>query len=734
MENNYQINLLDKPQGWGSPPAPLLPRSLRSRMHFSTLPDWVCTELALEPGATMQDLGTSVWTTASGISSRTRAFIINTVKLSLGDIRDVVCVDSIWPVGMRVADIGWTRRTRNALGRSGLLENKSSLTDLTFLDLAVIRGLGIIGSLDFSVCLEYAIDRHEELEVEYAGTAGMEEQSDFLVALRGILSEFWSNQISYEDARFADLLPPGLGTISDRIEDLTLDLDPPDNYDTGLQLLAAVESIRERLAALRLLSLEDALRAFFRTLLKDKSGSRFETMLARFGWNGSCHLTLKQCAEKLGITRERVRQIQMEILARIPEHEILMPQLDAALELLEAHAPVNCVKAGELLHSAGIANGPFDAEELLDAAKLLGKSTSLRCEKIDGERIIFADADAEAVTLVLPHARKLAGKSGASNIFQLQESLAPSGHTLAREKIASVLESCAGSCHLMNGDWFMFLDIPRGRDRLENTLAKMLSVAAPQSLSSLREGARRSFRGRNLSSTQVTPLIVPPLEILHHYVAGSSSYQLTAGGVTSARPLNYREELGEYELVLVEVLRSSPAGVLDRRSLAAGCLERGMNENTFNVYTSYSSVLEHIGTGLWKLRGTEVSPEAVEAVRIANSLRPKERRVLGHEWTKDGKLLLAFRVSDRAGDSSVFGCPAPVRRFLDGNEYECQVVASASSCGKLGVTDQGLIYGCKTFIQRYGLDSNDVILAEFDINQNIVQLSIGYEDPWEDAL
>ena len=91
-------------------------------------------------------------------------------------------------------------------------------------------------------------------------------------------------------------------------------------------------------------------------------------------------------------------------------------------------------------------------------------------------------------------------------------------------------------------------------------------------------------------------------------------------------PLDYRKELGETDRILVEVLRSSPAGVMDRVSFAIGCLARGMNENTFSIYSSYSCILEHLGIGIWKLRGVAVDPAAVEAVRIANQLNEDDPR------------------------------------------------------------------------------------------------------------
>jgi hypothetical protein len=108
--------------------------------------------------------------------------------------------------------------------------------------------------------------------------------------------------------------------------------------------------------------------------------------------------------------------------------------------------------------------------------------------------------------------------------------------------------------------------------------------------------------------------------------------------VEAVDPLDYRIELALNEAILVDVLRSSPACVLDHASFAAECARRSMNINTFSLYLTYSPVIVHLGTDIWSLRGVRVDPAAVEAVRSANVLRPREKRVLDHGWAVDGRL------------------------------------------------------------------------------------------------
>lgn len=692
------------------------------------MPGWVSAEIGLDSGATMDALGEDAWDNMQSLGPQLRSFLLFTVKSRLLEIGDIACVDRTWPAGLRISDVGWTARTRNALARFGMLKDKHALTDLTFRKLAAVRGLGVVGILDFAATLEAAMDHHEGLTAEYVRSATMARPGGLGFALRELHDKVWADQISNEDTRFADLLPPGEGTLRERVEALLLELDPGSSIDEGPLLLGATTEIEQRVAEIGRLPLEQALVSFLRTLTKDKTGKRNEVLAARLGWTGAKPLTLKECSEKLGITRERVRQLQIRATSRIPRHEVLMPQFDRSLAMLEENAPIGFEQASLLLRDAGLTAGKFHIPSLLDIAKLLRKRTSLKSKLLAVEGVLVKDEDAEMFSRVLPTARKLAGRSGVSSVFQVQDALDALGYQVTEDSLKRVLGGIPETCQFLDDMWFVINDIPADRDRLRNTVRKMLSVTSPQKLGSLREGVRRAFRGRGISYSGSPPPVAPPAYILRLYLKRSSEFALEGDDVIPTRALDYRQELGENEHLMVDVLRSSPTGVLDRRTLAEGCIARGMNENTFNVYTSYSSIVERIGTDLWKLIGAEVDPAAVEAVRSANRIRTRERRVLGHEWAEDGKLRLAFRIRVRAADSAVFGCPSAIQRFLADSEFESQVKGTRQTCGKVGVDRWGTIYGFKTFIQRYGLDEDDVLLAEFDINSHVVLLSIGYDE------
>ena len=197
-------------------------------------------------------------------------------------------------------------------------------------------------------------------------------------------------------------------------------------------------------------------------------------------------------------------------------------------------------------------------------------------------------------------------------------------------------------------------------------------------------------------------------------------------------PLDYRLELALNDAILVDVLRSSPACVLDRASLASECLRRSMNINTFSLYLSYSPVILHLGTDVWSLRGVRVDPTAVAAVREANALRPRERRVLDHGWTPDGQLWLAARIpaTHEAANLTV-GIPSAIRHFLSGREFDARDEDNVSH-GTIRVTNDGVSYGFKRFLRQRGADEGDILITEFDLVKNVAGLRLGDDELIDD--
>ena len=152
---------------WGYPPAPLLPRILRQAWRGHILPNWVCTATGLSLVSTMEMLGPNVWESMKQLTPRLEHFLLFQLRSHFSTVKALKCFDRGWPLGLKLGDISWMPRTRNALAKEGLLTEESELVKLTFHDLFEIKGMGAKSILDFLATLEAAMDSYDQLVSSY---------------------------------------------------------------------------------------------------------------------------------------------------------------------------------------------------------------------------------------------------------------------------------------------------------------------------------------------------------------------------------------------------------------------------------------------------------------------------------------------------------------------------------------------------------------------------------------
>jgi hypothetical protein len=164
----------------------------------------------------------------------------------------------------------------------------------------------------------------------------------------------------------------------------------------------------------------------------------------------------------------------------------------------------------------------------------------------------------------------------------------------------------------LDDDWFW---LPRAaRNRLLEVTNRILAVAAPLDVATLRAGVWRTYARRQAA-------LVPPSETMAAFYRVHPCLRVDAlGRVRPAAELDYRTELGKTDRIFVEVLRASWTGVLDRTSLRNACVAYGMTTRTFNLRATFSAVLDNPAADIWCLRGTRVSPITAAALRHAKAL------------------------------------------------------------------------------------------------------------------
>jgi len=704
----------------------LLPRSLRELWDGEALPEWIATELNLPAGSTPAALGYSVWAPggADVLSDRQRNFLLNLINVRRTEIQAVRVFAYPVPYWLDLKDLSFSTRTRNCLVNGNLLGEKERLSGLTFGDLFKIWSMGLVSILEFACTVEAALEQ----AVTGGPDAAPSPTDDELVE---IIAEPWADQVGATDPRFSDLLPSApQATVLEMIDALTS--GPETDAKALSQLSQAVRELRKRLEEITTLPLEGQLGEFFRAL-SGFDGERLSALIDRFGWGGKPPITLEEAGERLNITRERVRQLQEKVSNRLGaiSSPAFMPALDEAVRVLAEASPLDADSAGALLKQKGISTLDFHPECVIAAATACGRNPPIQLQTLKKKTIVTVAAIPDADT-ILRVAYRQAHASGASNVAEVVAEIRAGKIIVDEDAVRHVLRRFS-EVQFLEEEWFCHRPPNPERDRLRNVTRKMLSVASPIELGAIREGLRRYYRYRGHRGVKTWSLLVPPRSVLRAYYEAHPEFIVEDGEmVKPIEPLDYRVELALNDAILVDVLRSSPACVLDRASVANECIRRSMNVNTFSIYLSYSPVVVHLGKDIWSLRGVRVDPAAVEAVRQANALREKEKRILDHGWAPDGQLWLAARIpAAHDAASLVVNMPGPIRHYLCGRQFDARDEDGVSH-GSIRVNNEGASYGFTRFLRQRGADEGDILIAEFDLTKNLALLRLGDDELLEE--
>lgn len=724
-------------QAWGLPGAPLLPATLRTRLATEPLPPWMARDLKLEGPATFSRLDSSATPPGAHIPERVVRAITFLLTSRREQFSQVRCIERPWPAGLAPEAVPWSTRTRNSLRKGGVLRTDGIDPGKTFGDIFAINGAGVTTALDYAATLESSMDDFERIaERAVAAVTPDSSAPDQEASVLGqLLEEPWAAQIGGADPRFPELAQVE-GSLQEYVRSL---LDSPDvsgRAEEITQLLNNLPMIRRKVDEMAKEPLEKVLNHLLGAL-RPMEPKRFQALSDRLGWSGRQPKTLEEAAKPLGVTRERLRQIEDKILKRLPKDLLLYaPALDRAIAEISKAAPISVEEAAKLLQRAGISERAFHPEALISAANHLGREHELAITHVRGKLFVVSAGTEEPVRIVSRLVRQLSGMSGAFSVYQLQRECAKADAPFDADKLRPLLASMPRIVQLdANGDWWRMTGIPIARDRLLNQIFKMLSVASPQTIRSLREGVARVYRWRSCTMERYRDnLIVPPGAVIAAVLKDTQQVVL-AGDLASLRDsTDYRTLIGEAERILVDVLRSSSTGLLDRTSLARQCLSRGMSEASFGVLTTYSPLVEHPAPGIWKLRGTVVDPAAVEAASQAFREAPRERRILNYGWTRDGRIWIAARIPEFSS-SLVVGIPGPLFEMLGGKSFPA-TFPDGLSCGTVTTSRKGesreAAWGFSPFIRMAALEEGDVMKMTFNLKTDSVILEQVDESSLED--
>lgn len=683
---------------WGEPGSPLLPVGLRRALADERLPDWVRDDLCLAPDATPASLDASVWRGFDVLPLRVRRFVLNLVAYRIDLLTDVHVLETRWPDSVEPESVPWPTRVLNAISRAGLLD-PVRLEATTYSDLLDLPALGVKSVLDFAAIAEAVTSRAAADVVDHSAIDDLTTAAD----------EDWADRLRADDPRFRDVAPVYVGSLAALFEDA---LSNP-NGARAHHLTRSLPLIRARAAEIAAEPLDLAFDRLLRSV--GANGRQIEIVKARLGWNEVGPVTLQDVGDAFHVTRERVRQVAEKVLGKVTP--TYLPQLQVAIQVLEAAAPITVGDARLLLVAKGVTSSPLDPRGVEAVATLLGYEASFHIDLSDGSPWILPMGRLGTAP-IFSAARKTAGRVGVSNVDEVQALLSRTGSETSSGEVERILRGSA-KIRFLEDEWFWVPGIPADRNRLRNVTQRMLSVTPRLDLATLRQGVRRRYRFMGIET-------VPPTSVLGAFYAANPEFILHGGGmVESAVPLDYRSILGDVDRAFVEVFRSVPTGLLDRAQLHEALTKRGINPNTLAVWTSYSPVLDHPALNVWCLRGADVEPAALEALRAVTSTRTRHRRTVAFGWDDEGRLSLTVTIGNV--QSPVVGIPSPIVRYVCNRRFAA-ITKDGTPAGTIVVDDGGTSWGFGPFLRRRGAEVGDPLTMRFDLTSELVTLTVGDED------
>lgn len=583
-------------------------------------------------------------------------------------------------------------RTLNVLRRQGVTSDPNSLCGITLAEALDWRNFGVFSLLDLTCCLEAAFVSDMQTD---GGTTPE------------VKPEGWTFDIGLCDPRLKHLDLPKLNTSLGKAIETT-------GSRSLLEAVSVVAEIVHSISARSLISaIEDLL-----TAAGSLDDERLETVIRRLGLGGGKPITLDAAGSRLGLTRERIRQIVRDIERQLESVDpLFLPQLDDALAMLAIIAPCRLSEANQQLRDSGL--GEMTTMGIVRAAELFRRPPTITVLQGIVLRPDDPIVESNAVRALASKAVSLARSSAASNLDYLNEAIAEEGLVIRESVLELMLDNIPD---MERSDQWFWLERPGPRDKLANVTRKILAINEPQSVRSVREALRR-----RLTFKSIEP--VPPRYVVSQMLDRHPEFVLEGDKVFAVNELSLDEVMGDLELAMVRILQSAAGGVMTRAELMEACYDQGLNMHSVGVYTSYSPCLERVSSGIWAARGASIDPARVELARERLG-RPAEL-VRDGGWTKDGLPWFAFELTTSNYAGPVASVDASIRAVLRGRALSAYT-GNGVVVGNIRVSDDGVsAWGFTKAIEVLGAEPEDVIRVEVDLVDNMATVALVAPDEFD---
>lgn len=690
--------------------APLFPLGLEPILGSRPVNRSIIRRYGLPQSLRFRDLDVDVWSQfPPGSIGPLASEVVEATRQSFPEIAASDHLVPIDPSGE-----GLSLRARNALFRAGLL-GTPWLKQVPLGQLAQETGVGAKTLLEWLVAgaaLERPTDHGAVVDGDAQRTARGTRSRAVRKAADAIRRRRWSGDLTSTDPRLGhrvDALRTGAATAREAAERLETDTFEPGAARRKVRQLREFLADAERL---RRITLQEEFDQMIDAALDARASGRTAVKL-RLGLGGEPPMTLSGAGESVGLTRERVRQLEKRFADTIDGSKAWTPVLDKVLKVIKNAAPGSVDDVDRLLSDKALVRGSFAIESLLSASQLFGRVTGFEYDREAG--VIFRDGSGLSPRLVSSEARRLTTHWGAATVDSLAAELADRGDGDVDVALLRVLLESVPNLQWLDDEKEWFWVKGTNRNRLLNQVEKIMSVAGTIGIGELREGVGRFHRMGGFR---------PPREVLARLCEQSGLYSRDGDLIAEGPDLRpWDEVLGQTVEGRIAEALFEHGPVMRRDDLERIVVaERGVNRSSFYVYLGYSPIIARYAPGVYGLRGARVTAGEVNALIPP---RVRQQRLVDHGWTADGRVWIAYKMSATAVQAGVLSVPAALEEFLSGS-----YLLSSDDDRPIGtlVVKGNHMWGVGPFYRRWGVEEGDHVVVTVDINQRRATVVAGGEE------
>jgi len=413
--------------------------------------------------------------------------------------------------------------------------------------------------------------------------------------------------------------------------------------------------------------------------------------------------TLQQCSDEIGVTRERIRQMELLALWESPSRSWGRPSvLEAMYEQL-----VDFENSSIAVSNGGEA---VDRETAIDFLVRWGYPA----EDFDAPWSVTDELDLHGIkwSKVQSVAYGESEKLGFISLVELRHHIAEQFPALVGEMFDDVIDRLVLYSDLPHG--FVYLNNKRS-SWVEGWLSKLHSVLGQLSFEETYKALERAC------TVRVPRLVFPPRGVVKEFLVRHPKYWSVDGMVGLQNPVHH--QIDGVEKWLREQIESCTGTVIHKTELWNRAREAGVKGGTLNVYTMYHLLFKPCGSGCVTMTGLQPSSVAIELAQIrAKAIRVGTRR--SELSILDGVVSLEVEAGNDLLDTGVLSTSKEMRTMIENKTFK---IMSAGSQHGTARWSNGMLTGFSTVLQVMGVQPGEEVVLSFDTASGDVNVKLAVE-------